>query len=114
PTLAGWLVGSLGWRATFGTFAHLPGLDRAGARSSRLSQALMRTHVVQRLGKGATGAVVRGPGLTARSRSWVEVSAEATDDCGRSVSAALIDPGTYDLAADSVLGAVNALQTDPP
>ncbi|MER7080808.1 saccharopine dehydrogenase (NAD+, L-lysine forming) [Saccharopolyspora kobensis] len=96
------------------TFAHLPGLDLAGARSSRLSQALMRTHVVQRLGKAAIGAVVRGPGHTARSRSWVEVYAEATDDSGRSVCAALLGPDTYDLTADSVLRAVNALQSEPP
>ncbi|MGW1678906.1 saccharopine dehydrogenase family protein [Saccharopolyspora sp. NPDC002376] len=100
--------------ANITTFAHLPGLDRAGRRSSRLSQALISNSVVQRLGKAAISAVVSGPGKSARSRSWVEVYAEVTDDAGRSVSAALIGPDTYDLTADSVLRAVNALQSEPP
>ncbi|GAA4613910.1 trans-acting enoyl reductase family protein [Saccharopolyspora hordei] len=96
------------------TFAHLPGLDRAGQRSLGLSQALMRTRVVQRLGQAAIGLVVRGPGKATRSRSWVEVYAEATDDAGRSVSAALIGPDTYELTADAVLRAVHVLQSGPP
>ncbi|GAA0533161.1 saccharopine dehydrogenase family protein [Saccharopolyspora thermophila] len=96
------------------TFAHLPGLDRVGPRSSRLSELVMRSHVVQRLGRAMVGAVVRGPARVTRSRSWVEVYAEATDSEGRSVSAALIGPDTYDLTADSVLRAVSALRCEPP
>jgi saccharopine dehydrogenase (NAD+, L-lysine-forming) len=96
------------------TFAHLPGLDRAGRRSTRLSQFVMGSHVVQRLGRAAIGAVVRGPGRATRSRSWVEVYAEATDAAGKSVSAALIGPDTYDLTADAVLRAVSALRSEPP
>lgn len=96
------------------TFAHLPGLDRTGRRSTRLSQVVMGSHVVQRLGKAAIGAVVRGPGRATRSRSWVEVYAEATAPDGTSVSAALIGPDTYDLSADAVLRAVSALHSEPP
>ncbi|MCI2420827.1 saccharopine dehydrogenase NADP-binding domain-containing protein [Saccharopolyspora sp. K220] len=100
--------------STITTFAHLPGLDLAGRRSSRLSQVVMRSHVVQQLGKAAIGAVVRGPGRATRSRSWVEVYAEATAPDGTSVSAALIGPDTYDLTADAVLRAVSALRSEPP
>ncbi|MBB5156133.1 saccharopine dehydrogenase family protein [Saccharopolyspora phatthalungensis] len=96
------------------TFAQLPGLDRTGRRSTRLSQAVMSSHVVQRLGKAAIGAVVRGPGRATRSRSWVEVYAEATAPDGTGVSAALIGPDTYDLTADAVLRAVGALRSERP
>ncbi|MEU5848678.1 saccharopine dehydrogenase family protein [Saccharopolyspora shandongensis] len=96
------------------TFAHLPGLTRTGPRSARLSQVVMGSHIVQRLGRAAIGAAVRGPGRATRSRSWVEVYAEATAPDGTSVSAALIGPDTYDLTADAVLRAVGALRSEPP
>ncbi|MGI8311064.1 saccharopine dehydrogenase family protein [Saccharopolyspora hattusasensis] len=95
-------------------FAHLPGLDRTGRRSTRLSQVVMGSHIVQRLAKAAIGVVVRGPGRATRSRSWVEVYAEATAPDGASVSAALIGPDTYDLTADAVLRAVHSLSAEPP
>ncbi|MGW3471359.1 saccharopine dehydrogenase family protein [Saccharopolyspora sp. NPDC000995] len=96
------------------TFAHLPGLDRTGRRSTRLSQVVMGSHVVQRFGKAVIGAVVRGPGRATRSRSWVEVYAEATAPDRTSVTAALIGPDTYDLTADAVLRAVHSLSAEPP
>ncbi|GAA2349171.1 trans-acting enoyl reductase family protein [Saccharopolyspora halophila] len=99
---------------TITTFTRLPGLDRMPARASGPSRALLGSAPVQRLGKAAIGALVRGPGRGHRSRSWVEVYAEATDDAGRTVSAALIGPDTYDLTADAVVRSIGALNAVSP
>ncbi|GAA2817625.1 MFS transporter [Saccharopolyspora taberi] len=45
PTLAGWLVGALGWRATFGTFAAAGFLLLAGTSAMTESRAEQRTRV---------------------------------------------------------------------
>lgn len=99
---------------TITTFTRLPGLDRMPTRAASPARALLGAAPVQRLGKTAIGALVRGPGRAHRSRSWVEVYAEAADESGRSVSAALIGPDTYELTADAVLRAVGVLRSEPP
>ncbi|WP_249124615.1 saccharopine dehydrogenase family protein [Saccharopolyspora erythraea] len=91
------------------TFAHLPGLDRAG-KWSGLGQRVLGQSIVQRLGKAAIDTFVSGPGPRRRAGSWSEVFAEATDASGRSASAALITPNTYDFTADSVLRVISGLQ----
>lgn len=92
------------------TFAYLPGLDRFGSRWLGLSRAVMRQPAVQWLGKAAIGNLVSGPGKRRRTRSWMEVYAEASDPSGRVVSAALVGPDTYDFTADSVLRIVNRVE----
>ncbi|MFR9729503.1 saccharopine dehydrogenase family protein [Saccharopolyspora sp. MS10] len=91
------------------TFTRVPGLHRMGPRASAAGRAVLGTPLAQRLGKAAIGALVRGPGSARRSRSWVEVFAEATDADGRSVSAALIGPDTYEFTADAVLRIADGL-----
>ncbi|MDI2032613.1 saccharopine dehydrogenase NADP-binding domain-containing protein [Saccharopolyspora sp. TS4A08] len=98
---------------TITTFARLP-IPDLGDGLGKVGQAVLGSTPVQRFGKAAIGAFVKGPGRGIRSRSWVEVYAEAADDRGRSVSAALIGPDVYDMTADSVLRAVSALRADPP
>jgi short subunit dehydrogenase-like uncharacterized protein len=98
---------------TITTFTRLP-IPDLGDGLGKVSQSVLGSSPVQRAGKAAIGAFVKGPGKGTRSHSWVEVYAEATDDAGRSVSAALIGPDTYDMTADSVLRAVNALAADSP
>lgn len=91
------------------TYTRLPGLNRLGPRATAFGRTALGNPVAQRLGKAAIGALVRGPGTAQRARNWVEVYAEATDDAGRSVSAALIGPDTYEFTVDSVLRTVAAL-----
>lgn len=95
---------------TITTFAHLPGLDRLGPRAAGIAPKVFGGPIPQRVGRAAIGALVRGPGQRRRADSGVEVVAEAGDDAGRTVSAALTGPNTYDFTADSVLGAVDILQ----
>ncbi|MFC7341978.1 saccharopine dehydrogenase family protein [Saccharopolyspora griseoalba] len=99
---------------TITTYTRMPGLDRIPSRGSGPVRALLGSAPVQRAGKAAIGALVRGPGRAHRSRSWVEVYAEASDESGRAVSAALIGPDTYDLTADAVVRAVGALHSERP
>ena len=91
------------------TFAHLPGLDRAG-RWSGVGQRLLGLGLVQRAGKAAIGTFVTGPGSRRRAGSWSEIFAEASAPDGRTASAALITPNTYDFTADSVLRVISGLQ----
>lgn len=98
---------------TITTFTRLPVPD-LGDRPGKLTQTLLGSGPVQRAGKAAISAFVKGPGRATRSHSWVEVFAEATDEAGKSVSAALIGPDTYDMTADSVLRAVSALAAESP
>ncbi len=91
------------------TFARLPGLDRIGPRASAFGRAVLGKPVAQRIGKAVIGSLVRGPGTAQRSKSWVEVYAQARDGQGRSASAALIGPDTYEFTADSVLRTVDGL-----
>ncbi|WP_433871926.1 saccharopine dehydrogenase family protein [Saccharopolyspora sp. CA-218241] len=91
-------------------FAHLPGMHLLGGRSGALGRRVLGSAPVQRAGRAAIGKLISGPGRGARERSWVEVYAEATDPEGRSASAALTGPDTYDLTADAVLGAVGRLR----
>lgn len=92
------------------TFAALPGLDRVGSRATAITRAVLGNPIAQRIGKAAIGALVRGPGEQQRTRSWVEVYAEVSDDAGNTASAALTGPDTYDFTADSVLHAVEDLR----
>lgn len=91
------------------TFAALPGLDRVGSRATAITRAVLGNPLAQRIGKAAIGALVRGPGDQQRTRSWVEVFAEAADEAGNSASVALTGPDTYDFTADSVLHVVGGL-----
>ncbi|GAA2777292.1 saccharopine dehydrogenase family protein [Saccharopolyspora taberi] len=93
------------------TFAHLPGLDHAGQRWSGLGQRLLALGPVQYVGKAAITALVSGPGPRRRAASWSEIFAEATAPDGRTRSAALVTPNTYDFTADSVLRVISGLQT---
>ncbi|RRO19217.1 saccharopine dehydrogenase [Saccharopolyspora rhizosphaerae] len=98
---------------TITTFARLP-VPEVGDGVGKLGQKVLGSAPVQRAGKAAIGAFVKGPGRATRQHSWVEVFAEATDAEGRSVSAALIGPDTYDMTADAVLRSVSALVADAP
>ncbi|WP_460962576.1 saccharopine dehydrogenase family protein [Parasphingorhabdus pacifica] len=93
------------------TFARLPGLNAIGSRSSAVSRKVLGNPLTQRLGKSAIGTLVSGPSRHRRASSWVEVFAEVTDPSGRTASAALIGPDTYDFTADAVLRTVAGLST---
>ncbi|MGW0892838.1 saccharopine dehydrogenase family protein [Saccharopolyspora gloriosae] len=93
------------------TFTRLPGLHRLGPTATALGRAVLGRPVAQRVGKAVIGSLVGGPGSAQRARSWVEVFAEATDDAGRSVTAALIGPDTYEFTVDAVLRSVGGLLT---
>ncbi|WP_243795877.1 trans-acting enoyl reductase family protein [Saccharopolyspora gloriosae] len=91
------------------TFTRVPGLHRFGPGATVLGKVVLGRPMAQRLGKAVIGSVVGGPRAAKRARSWVEVFAEATDDAGRSVSAALIGPDTYEFTVDAVLRTVGGL-----
>ncbi|MHA6802999.1 saccharopine dehydrogenase family protein [Salinifilum ghardaiensis] len=82
------------------TYTRLPG---AGGRGAALLQRLAATGPVQRLGRAALGALVRGPDAAARARSHLEVYAEASAADGTAVAATLRGPDPYDFTADSLV-----------
>lgn len=95
------------------TYAAIPGMG-VSSRVPTGRRSLLQYPVVQRLGRAAIGKLVRGPGPRRRMSSWSEVFAEAWDDTGNRVSAALIGPNAYDFTADSVLRIAQRLETSPP
>jgi saccharopine dehydrogenase (NAD+, L-lysine-forming) len=89
------------------TFTALPG---AAGTLQTVFAPLLRTGLVQRLGKNAVQRFVNGPTAQTRARTRCEVYGEVWDDRGTRVTATLTGPNAYDLTADSVLRAVAHLR----
>lgn len=71
-------------------------------RGQRLFGPVMRTDVVQRIGKSLVG-LVSGPGERRRENSRSEFWAEVRDADGRVATATLVTPGPYSITADAVV-----------
>lgn len=99
---------------TITTFAALPGLNRMGRRSEGVLGRLLGTPAVRRSAETAVDLLVRGPASSTRANGRVEVYAEAGDQEGNGVRAALVGPDTYELTAESVLRIVRALERGEP
>jgi short subunit dehydrogenase-like uncharacterized protein len=88
------------------TFTAVPGL---AGQAQALFAPLLRTPLVQHLGKSVVGKLVSGPSEQTRRSSRSEVWGEVWDASGHRVSAALSGPNAYALTADSVVRAVDRL-----
>ncbi|ALG07752.1 saccharopine dehydrogenase family protein [Kibdelosporangium phytohabitans] len=72
------------------------------SRAQRFSAPVMRTDVAQRIGKKLVG-LIAGPGEKRRAGSRAEFWGEARDSSGRTATATLVTPNSYDITADAVV-----------